>query len=422
MNSQRPVSLPAKASLENLRKRAKTLVKEHAAGDAAAQERVAAVLPQLAEPLALHDAQLVVARERGIASWPKLVQQLDARRPERRVHREGVRVWLDGVPRLRWGTSAEPTYLGALEAAFRGSERPLDLIELMGDSGLCFRVRWGVRAQGQAWCGSGPCGEWPDEVAALNAATGYVFEWNDPEITPADTRERVKASLDRGYPVLAMPLQMDLGVILGYEGDGSTLLVADYWASEFPARVAITDMKQVGCFLDRVQAPAPRPSAVRAGLGLAMARFREGVVEPDPITGASYHYGSAGFERWAADLERAPQLSAEQRQNLFHVSSWTFSGFHQARSKYAGAYLRRAAPQFNAAGSAHVLEAAGLYDQVRDRLGPWDTSDPLFGMVKQKPLSTWTDDVRRREVELLRAVHELEQRAMVAIERALASD
>jgi hypothetical protein len=419
MNSQRPDSLPASASLENLRKRAKSLLKDHAAGDATAQERVAAVLPRLTEALALHHAQLVVAREHGVASWPKLVQQLDARRPARRVHREGGRVWLDGVPRLRWGASPEPTYVGALEAAFRSSERPLDLLDLMGDSGLCFRVRWGVRAQGQAWCGSGPCGEWPDEVAALNAATGYVFEWNDPETAPADTRERVKASLDRGYPVLAMPLQMDLGIILGYEGDGGTLLVADYWASEFPARVAITDMKQVGCFLDRVQAPAPRPSAVRAGLGLALARFREGVVDPDPISGATYHYGSAGFERWAADLERAPQLSAEQRQNLFHVSSWTFSGFHQGHGKHAAAYLRRAAPHFDPRARAHVLEAADLYDRVRGRLGAWDTSDPLFGMVKQKPLSTWTDDVRRREIELLRDVQELEQRAMVAIEKAL---
>jgi hypothetical protein len=293
----------------------------------------------------------------------------------------------------------------------------------MGDSGLCFRLRWAVREAGQAWCGSGPCGEWPEEVAALNAATGYVFEWNDPEILPADTRARVKASLDRGYPVLAMPSHMDLGVIFGYEDEGATLLCSDYWARDYPERRAITDMQQIGCFLDRVQAPDPRARAVRAGLRLAVSRFREGLIEPDPITGASYYYGSAGFERWVTDLERVPELSPEQLPNLFHVSSWTFSTLHQARTKYAPEYLRRAARHLDAEGArARLMEAAELYDRVKERLGAWDASDPMFGMVKQQPLATWTFDVRRREIELLRDVHELEGSAIRAIEHALASD
>lgn len=419
MNSSSSVSLPANASLENLRKRAKTLLKEHAAGDSSARERVAAVLPRQAEPLKLHDAQLVIAREHGIASWPKLVQELDARRPERRVRREGGRVWLDGVPRLRWGASPEPTYIGALEAAFRGSERPLDLLDLMGDSGLCFRLRWGVRERGQAWCGSGPCGEWPEEVAALNAATGYVFEWNDPGIPPADTRARVKASLDLGYPVLAFASHMDLGIIVGYEDEAETLLVADYWASEYPERRAISAMQQIGSFLDRVDNPAPRGAAVKAGLALATARFREGYVESDPITGAGYYYGKSGFERWASDLQRVPELTAQQLPNLYHVSSWTFSGFHQARTKHAPDYLRRAARHFDDRASKQLLEAAELYESVKKRLGSWDASDPLFGMVKQKPIESWTDEVRRREIELLRDIAQLEERAMSLIERAV---
>jgi hypothetical protein len=419
MKSSSPVSLPAKASLENLRKRAKTLLKEHAAGDVAARERVAAVLPRLDGSLKLHDAQLVLAREHGLPSWPKLVHELDARRPRRRVHHEGSRVWLDGVSRLRWGASAEPTYLGALEAAFRGSERPLDLLELMGDSGLCFRLRWAVRQQGQAWCGSGPCGEWPEEVAALNAATGYVFEWNDPGIAPVDTQARVKASLDQGYPVLAMPSHMDLGVIYGYEDDGSSLLVTDYWSSDFPERRAIADMQQIGCFLDRVEEPAVRSRAVRAGLALAVRRFRQGLVDPDPITGASYYYGSVGFERWAADLRRVPELSTEQQQNLFFVSSWTFSGMHQGRTKHAAAYLRKAARHFDSARGGQLLEVAGLYDQVKERLGPWDASDAAFGMLKQQPFASWTADVRRRELELLHDVHRLEERAMSALASTL---
>lgn len=248
-----------------------------------------------------------------------------------------------------------------------------------------------------------------------------MFEWNDPEIPPADTWARVKSSLDQGYPVLAMASHMDLGVIFGYADDGSTLLVADYWGSDYPALVPIADMQQIGCFLDRVDAPTPRGNAARAGLQLAVSRFREGLVEPDPITGASYYYGSVGFERWAADLEGAPGLSAEQLQNLFHVSGWTFSTLHQGRTKHAADYLRRIARYFSPAGRERLLEAAELYDLVKKRLGPWDASDAAFGMVKQQPLTTWTADVRRREIEMLHDVRQLEERAMAALERVLAS-
>jgi hypothetical protein len=247
-----------------------------------------------------------------------------------------------------------------------------------------------------------------------------VFEWNDPDTSPADTRERVKASLDQGYPVLAMASHLDLGVVFGYEDDANSLLVSDYWASDYPERRAIADFQQIGCFLDHVQAPAPRANATRAGLALSVSRFREGLVDPDPITGASYYYGAAGFERWQADLERVPELSAQQLSNLFHVSSWTFSTLYQGRTKHAPDYLRRASRHFSEPGGARLLEAAALYDRVADRLGPWDASDPIFGMVKQRPLATWTDEVIRREIALLGDLRELEERAISAIEKALA--
>ena len=80
-------------------------------------------------------------------------------------------------------------------------------------------------------------------------------------------------------------------------------------------------------------------------------------------------------------------------------------------------YLRRAAEHFGSVDAAHVLEAAGLYEQVAQRLGSWDAKDPIFGMVKQQPLSSWTADVRRREVALLRDVQQLEERAMRSLEQ-----
>lgn len=60
--------------LEQQRKRAKDLVKTHARGDTDAIARVTAQLPDAIGPLTLARAQLVVAREAGHGSWPRLKQ------------------------------------------------------------------------------------------------------------------------------------------------------------------------------------------------------------------------------------------------------------------------------------------------------------------------------------------------------------
>jgi ankyrin repeat protein len=70
-------SLPARPSLEQLRKAAKDLLRAHRAGDDAARGRVAAHHPRPDEPLKLSGAQLVIAREHGFPSWPRLRAYVD---------------------------------------------------------------------------------------------------------------------------------------------------------------------------------------------------------------------------------------------------------------------------------------------------------------------------------------------------------
>src|SRR5262245_7157163 len=67
-----PKHLPARPSLEHLRKQAKQLARDVAAGDAEAITRVHAQLPRTAPPLTRRDAQLVLAREYGYAGWQDL--------------------------------------------------------------------------------------------------------------------------------------------------------------------------------------------------------------------------------------------------------------------------------------------------------------------------------------------------------------
>src|SRR5262247_1933544 len=71
--------LPARPSLESLRKQAKKVARDIAAGDAAAIDRARAQLPQAELPLSQRDAQLVLAREYGFPGWQDLVKEVKQR-------------------------------------------------------------------------------------------------------------------------------------------------------------------------------------------------------------------------------------------------------------------------------------------------------------------------------------------------------
>jgi ankyrin repeat protein len=81
---------PRTIDLDQLRKRAKELRRAHRDGAHDAAARIAAQLPRarghaladvLAGPFALSEAQLVVARENGYESWPRLVHAVEAVAP-----------------------------------------------------------------------------------------------------------------------------------------------------------------------------------------------------------------------------------------------------------------------------------------------------------------------------------------------------
>jgi hypothetical protein len=84
-------NLPDRPSLENLRKQAKGLLKAFRAGDPAAVARIEEFHPRRSRlgidgGLALADAQLVIAREYRLKSWPHLVAHLSLGPQGRRLH------------------------------------------------------------------------------------------------------------------------------------------------------------------------------------------------------------------------------------------------------------------------------------------------------------------------------------------------
>jgi hypothetical protein len=121
-------TLPARPSLTQLRKQARELLRDHRAGSAAAAARIAAHHPQLkgrapdavlAHPLALVDAQLVVAREYGFASWAALkhraeiVSRIAQFQPHPRFAEALAALDAGDAGRLRTLLASDPTLVSA---------------------------------------------------------------------------------------------------------------------------------------------------------------------------------------------------------------------------------------------------------------------------------------------------------------------
>src|SRR4051812_39776977 len=78
MSSAYRRTLPARADLEQQKKQAKELLAAYKRGDDEARARIRAELPDKSA-IALADAQFVLAREYGFASWHALKEQIEDR-------------------------------------------------------------------------------------------------------------------------------------------------------------------------------------------------------------------------------------------------------------------------------------------------------------------------------------------------------
>ena len=108
--------LPARASLEQLRKQAKELLRDFRSRSEAAVRRVQAVIPGMSDParadaITLADVQFVLARELGFETWAELVQHLESTRPPglakyERLAEQVARAYMEGngmaIRELNW--------------------------------------------------------------------------------------------------------------------------------------------------------------------------------------------------------------------------------------------------------------------------------------------------------------------------------
>ena len=147
--------LPAKPSLDHLRRQARDLLRAAQAGDTTAAGRIRAV----ADALTLASAQLAVAREYGFASWTRLRDEVTARTASLARQAEAF-----CEASIRGGTGRAARMLAATPELARYS---FATAVILGDAGRV-RTELGRGSRPARRRRSGPC--WPPTPIATSSS------------------------------------------------------------------------------------------------------------------------------------------------------------------------------------------------------------------------------------------------------------
>lgn len=306
---------------------------------------------------------------------------------------------LDRVPALAWGAGRECTFAGALEAALAPTNAPFSYADLMGFSGLAFRLRWSCWDKTPAWCPSCPIGELPEEVAAIEKATGWRFEWISAEDWSQPHMDRfapdIVASIDAGLPVLAYTDSMDMAVVYGYRSGGASFLVRDYSAGDTPREVPATSLGPLVLLLRGTERALEPRDALREALRTAVRNWERGRAS---IAGADYWYGDSAYEAWIRDLDDVSAFTPEQRDALCGVSSWNFNCLVDARR--AGVRFLSERIDLVEGPARAALERAERF-ALRNVEALADVSAGVEAFLGWERATEWTPEIARREREVL---------------------
>jgi hypothetical protein len=333
--------------------------------------------------------------------------------------RKDGKVWIAGMENLTWPWGQESSTLRCLAIAVQTIGEDIDYEWLMGVSSLAFRIQ--VMKGGL--CPSSPhacCGYNAYDAARARIDydhVHYAFFGDDGlnKDDPADvkkTKEAIVASIDKGWPVLFGSIED--GLVVGYADGGETLLVRGYFDGGEPGFHPLEEWPWGFAVLEKKAAPVDRREAIVRSLRTAVdLAHRE-------KTG-DYTSGFAALPQWTALLRLGDEeFAAEDEKHemgIQHGNAYIYACMMDARTRAAG-YLRSVAGEFGEDAGAHLLAAAGIYDQVLDSLRGGHANAPFPWQSKDKP---WSREMRESEAETLDTACALERQAVAELEAALAA-
>ncbi len=312
---------------------------------------------------------------------------------------------LTGIGPIRgFARGRDCTFMHCLEVVLAAVGPPIGYDELMGISGVAFRLQF----RAERWDVGNP-----DPLVGASCldvlfpAIGLEYDLRvvrrDQLKEARGLREAIVRSIDREMPALAaniMPPE-DWGIITGYRRRGREWLCRSYnGRAEREDRPATGWPTAVLMIESRLPRPSPRDVHV--------ASIRRAVELFETRSNGLYAMGRNAFEHWCQ------MLRAADRPDYIHPNAWTYIGLIDAR-RAAVRYLRAIAGEFGVKRH-HLLRAADLYDQETRLL-----ADGLKDVPSRQQVSGAMPPaaVRARQITTLLKAMKLEEQAIDALRKAV---
>ncbi len=402
------------------------MIADQSGAEKLAQAHVRGRIVPLIRLARTRDAEAAAHLERAIrqideASWTARHASL-APNPSARVVREGGWTEILGLPGLEFGAGRNCTFIGSVEALTSVTERPLRYSDMMGATGLAFRLRWSNPDTLGGWDMACPCGEFMEEWDDLQRAMGIELEAEFPgvgEDAVADANAlRVVRHIEAGRPVMASVDGPDIGLIVGYADGGRTMRVHRYGtagAYDISAQAACGSFQLHWAGFTQA---APPVSAFVGGLRTAARNWRRGRAHAGyAVHGHEWYYGRGAFGAWMDDLTVRDHAALPDGDlaRLYGLNRWVWMCLIDAR-RAAVTYLRDYASLLHGDGEEQALAAATAYErEVKLLAGAADL--PCLEPCRRQP-SAWSLEQRRRQQGMLREAMEIEEVAIQHLEQA----
>ena len=282
--------LPATPDLDQLRRDAKSLLRALRAGDPAARARLHAVARDL--PHQLSTAQLVVAREHGVDSWPQLKELVDRvvaqgtrydvighgyaayRRPDPRI----AAIILDAL-----GDARTVLNVGAGTGSYEPTDRPVLAVE--PSTAMAQQRPAHLPPAVRAVAESLPI---PDRSVDASMAIMTIQHWTDWRRGLAELRRVTRRRIV--LLIIDAAAEADMWLFADY---APQFLTND--AAEFPRATDIEEL--LGVPVDVRAVPVPADCA--DGMGLAFWS------RPEAVLDDAARRATSGFARMDDEVERA---------------------------------------------------------------------------------------------------------------------